>query len=349
MLGWGYPPNIEGGLDIHVAHLADYIRKQDEFDLTLVLPDINDEKSDRDFIEYLEVEGSSVFDVSTDISAEFAKMAEDYDIVHTHDWFGAEAGFKAQKYSDVVWISTIHSLSSDRFRGVSKDIEKLEDIACRESDKVIAVSKDLEKSIDNNHSVEEAEVIHNGFSVPSSSGIDVRENLGVGNEDIVFFVGRHAEQKGIEYLIYGFAKYLEDYPDTVLILGGDGHLKDSFEDFVELLGIQDNVFFEGFIPDKLLGDYYQCADVFVSPSISEPFGLTITEALSMGTPVLSTKSGVDEVLPQSLVNRIEPDSDSIRDGLKEVLNSESVDIDDFDSRSWCDMGKETLEVYRDFI
>jgi starch synthase len=111
-----------------------------------------------------------------------------------------------------------------------------------------------------------------------------------------------------------------------------------------MLGIEDSVIFEGFIPDDELGDYYHSADVFVSPSINEPFGLTVTEAVEAGTPVVATSSGAEEVLPGNAVVSVEPDSDSIMKGIEAALDQE---IGEFDSRSWKEVAEETMEVYQE--
>ena len=346
IVGWGYPPNIEGGLDIHVANLVDYLREVEGLEVSLALPSFNIEV-EKDFMIGLDVEESDVLSVSREMSKEVAELAKDFDLVHTHDWFGAEAGYKAQKYSGCKWISTVHSLSSDRSAGSSEEVEKLEKVSCSKADRVLAVSKQLKDSISRDYNFENVDVVYNGFSNPHSSGVDVKSRLGINDSsDVVFFVGRHAEQKGVEHLIYGFSKYLKDVDsDAFLVLGGDGYLREDFEDFVELLGIEDNVLFEGFIPNEVLGDYYRESDVFVSPSVSEPFGLTITEALSVGTPVLATDSGVNELLSSSAVHSIEADSDSVMEGLEEVLKSDKYNKPVFESRSWRDMGEEVLEIY----
>ena len=346
MVGWGYPPNIEGGLDIHVANLVDFLRSDDSVEVSLALPSFNVDL-EKDFMISLDLEEGDVLDVSRKMSRKVASIAEDFDIVHTHDWFGAEAGYKAQKYSDCKWVSTIHSLSSDRFSGSADEVEKLEKLACNKPDKVLAVSEKLKKSIKRDYKVSDINIVYNGFSKPNSTGLDVRDKLDLRKDDnLVFFVGRHAEQKGVEHLIYGFSKYLDDGNQGFLVLGGDGYLRESFEDFVELLGIEDNVLFEGFIPERVLGDYYSAADVFVSPSISEPFGLTITEALAVNTPVLATDSGVNELLPQRLIENIEPNSESIKYGLENVLSRNFEENLDYTSRTWSEMSEEVLDIYK---
>lgn len=340
LTGWGYPPKIDGGLDIHVYHLFQELQKAEDVDAQLALPEEN--TPERDNVIGVETgEGDMVWK-SRKMSAEVAKIAEDYDIIHTHDWFGAEAGYKASKYSDTAWISTIHSLVSARTRGTSEEIERMEEVAATEPDTLVTVSEGLQAEVEEEFG-RMSDVIYNGFSQPSSTGKEVKKSLGI-EGDMIFFVGRHAEQKGIEHLLYGFKKYLEQDGDASLVIGGDGHMRSALENFTEILGIEDKTYFTGFIPSEELGDYYREAEAFVSPSINEPFGLTITEALESGTPVLATESGVKELVSTGAITEIQPSSDSIAEGLKEALEKKLTP--EFDSRSWKEMADEYLEVYR---
>lgn len=336
IVGWGYPPKIDGGLDIAVKELFEGLQDKD-IEVDLMLP--ADRAPEKENILPVEVEGD-MFSKAEQLSRAAAKKTSEYDIIHTHDWFGAEAGFKASKYSDIKWISTFHSLSSSRNRIPSEELEKLEEIAVENADKVTAVSDKLAQEIEKKYG-ERPETVYNGFSE-----VETEKETDFNTEKPVFFyVGRHAEQKGLEHLIYGFEKYLEKNKG-LLVLGGDGHLKDSLEDFVEILGIEENVRFEGFIPDRELGGYYSAADVFVSPSINEPFGLTISEALNAGTPVVCTESGINELLPSEAVTLIEPNSDSIAKGLEKSLEKDSIDIK---NRSWGRMIEDYIEIYRSLI
>lgn len=337
MLGWGFPPNIEGGLDIHVAHLFEELRKKD-IDVDLALPE-KYAPAMEDIIT-LESTADHILPMSRDFSSQIAEIASNYDIVHTHDWFGSEAGLKAKKYADVKWVSTLHSLSSQRSRTTNKEGLKLERAAAEKSDALIAVSNKLADEIKSEFG-ENAKVIHNGFSRKKSTGKDVKKELGI-NSNMIFFVGRHAEQKGLEHLLYGFQKFLEK-GDGVLVLGGEGHMKSSLEDFAEILGVKENVIFPGFIPDEELGDYYSSADVFVSPSINEPFGLTITEALEHQTPVVAAENGAEEILPNNTLITVRPDSKDISRGIAEALKKE---ITSLEGRSWEEVADETLDVYQ---
>ena len=336
IVGWGYPPKIDGGLDIAVKELFEGLQET-YIEVDLVLP--ADRPPEKENIIPVDVEGD-MFSKAEQLSRAAAKKASEYDIIHTHDWFGAEAGFKASKYSDIKWISTFHSLSSSRSRTPSEELEKLEKIAVENAEKVTAVSDKLADEIKEKYG-ERPEKVYNGFS-----NVEAEKEISFDTEKPIFFyVGRHAEQKGLEHLIYGFDKYLEEN-EGLLVLGGDGHLKDSLEDFVEILGIEESVRFEGFIPDRELGGYYSAADVFVSPSINEPFGLTISEALNAGTPVICTESGINELLPSEAVTLVKPNSDSIAEGLEKSLKKNSVEVE---GRSWDEMVNDYIEIYTSLI
>lgn len=336
MLGWGYPPKIDGGLDIHVAKLFDELREMD-VEVELALPE--DRAPEGEDIIPLETGEGDMMEKVRNLSSRFVKLAEEYDIVHTHDWFGSEPGLKAKKYSDVKWIATFHSLSSQRSRKPSKRIEETERGIVERADEVVAVSEMLAEEISEEYG-RHPTVIHNGFSETEVRGRDVKKELGI--DTMIFYVGRHAEQKGLEHLLYGFSKFLEDN-DATLVLGGDGHMRQALEEFVSILGIENKVIFEGFIPEEELGDYYTSADVFVSPSINEPFGLTVTEAVEAGTPVVATKNGAEEVLPKDSIVTVEPESDSISQGIEKAMERE---VPEHESRDWKKVAEETVEIYR---
>ncbi|PSH01663.1 MAG: glycosyl transferase family 1, partial [Nanohaloarchaea archaeon QH_8_44_6] len=187
MLGWGHPPNIEGGLDIHVAHLYEELQKKG-VEIDLALPEEKvPEKTD---IIPIETENGDMKVRARSMSQEVVELAESYDIIHTHDWFGAEPGYKARKYSDTKWVSTIHSLCSERNRNPSQRIKNLEGVIANQSDQMIAVSNSLAEKVRKNYG-RTPKVIHNGFSTPNYRGEDVKEKLGIEN-NMIFYVGRHA-------------------------------------------------------------------------------------------------------------------------------------------------------------
>lgn len=336
MLGWGFPPDIDGGLDVHVAELFKQLRENEEVEIDLALP--KERAPELDGIIPVETGDGDMVERARRMSSEVADLADEYDVIHTHDWFGAEAGFKAKKYGDATWIATFHSLSSGRAREPSGRLERMEKAAAEEADGVIAVSEKLADEISQKYG-RAPEVIHNGFEKPKVNGRDVKESLEI-EDEMIFYVGRHAEQKGVELLLRAFKKLGKG----TLVVGGSGHMTEALKEFAEMLGVREDVKFVGYVPDSELGDFYSSADVFVSPSRNEPFGLTITEAACCGTPVVATESGALELLPEESYLESERNSDSLGDKIEEALNSECTETPE---KSWKDVSEETMDLYED--
>ena len=340
MLGWGYPPNITGGLDVHVGELFSGLRDDLGVDATLVLP-AEFAPDDEPGLEPVETGAGDVVDRVERLSDRFAELAPDHDVIHTHDWFGYGPGRQAARASDATWVSSFHSLASDRNIDPPKREVETERRLANAADTNIAVSEITRGNIQELYGADSL-VVYNGFSTPTFSGKDVRADLGIEGE-MLFFVGRHTDQKGISHLLYAMKKLRGR--DVTLVVGGSGHQTDQLKRFTELAGIEDRVEFVGYVPESELGDYYRAADAFVSPSFSEPFGITITEALEAGTQVVATPAGVREVLPDGCLVEVETDSESIVDGLYAALNREAPP--EYERREWSEVAADTLAVYED--
>ncbi len=161
-------------------------------------------------------------------------------------------------------------------------------------DYITAVSRDtMEKTLDEEFWAK-TKVIYNGVDEkkfnPKADGSWVRERLEISDEIVVLTVARLVEQKGIKYLIDAVQK-LGDYP-LKLVIKGDGPKKNSLIKRAKKLGIEDKViFFDEKIPEQDLPGLYTAADMFVLPSLYEPFGLVVTEAMASGLPVIASRVG----------------------------------------------------------
>jgi glycosyltransferase involved in cell wall biosynthesis len=337
MLGWGFPPNVTGGLDTHVGELFDGLQERD-VDVELVLPD-EYAPGGRPAIHGVPTGDGDIITRIGRLSSEFAERAEGKDIIHTHDWFGYGPASRAASRSDAEWVTTFHSLSSDRnIDPPDREVETERRIVQR-CDHLLSVSHLLADNLREEYGGD-SEVIYNGFSDCETTGRDMKAELDIDGE-MAFFVGRHTDQKGIPYLLYAYQKLCRE--DVTLVLGGSGHLTDQLERFCELLDIREDVEFVGYIPEEELGDYYASADVFVSPSLSEPFGITITEALSTGTRVVATECGVAEILSEDALVEVEIDSDSIAEGIETALAREGVP--QYEVRTWDAVVDEHVDYY----
>jgi glycosyltransferase involved in cell wall biosynthesis len=341
MLGWGFPPNVSGGLDTAVGELFEEFDARESVEIDLVLPAEYAPEGRENIHGVSTGEG----DVSTRInrlSGEFVDRAAEADIVHTHDWFGYGPGARAQGTHDVEWVTTFHSLTTDRNRHPpDREVETEQRIVDR-ADHLIAVSDLVRRSVRHEYGGEST-VIHNGFSSVDTTGRDLKAELDI-DGSMLFFVGRHTDQKGISHLVYAMSKLRRD---ATLVVGGTGHLTDQLKRFVDLLGIEGRVEFVGYVPESELGDYYASADAFVSPSLAEPFGITIVEALSVGTRVVSSEAGAAEVLPEGCLVEVEPHSDSIVDGIERALDAGP--IPDYEPRTWETVADEHVELYEEIL
>lgn len=161
-------------------------------------------------------------------------------------------------------------------------------------------------------------------------------------------MGRLAEQKGVRYLLYAAWKVLKEFKNIKFIIGGRGPLLEPLKKFKDLLGINKSVKFTGFIPESQLSSYYSEADVFVSPSLQEPFGMTLLEARKQGTPVISTPAGALESLEggSECISVNERCSENIYQAITGLIQAkDSYCAADKTAYSWEQAAKETLKVY----
>lgn len=338
MLGWGFPPNVTGGLDTAVGELYEQFTDDDGVTVELVLP-AEYAPDDRPGVHGVETGDGDIVTRIGQLSEAFVARAADADLIHTHDWFGYNPGSRAQAEHDVPWITTFHSLSSDRNAEPPDRERRTERRVVNRSDHLIAVSHYTARKLRREYDGE-ATVIHNGFPRVEPSGRDVKAELGI-DGPMLLFVGRHTDQKGIEYLLYALSELRRE--DVTLVVGGTGHLTAQLQKFAELAGVADQTEFVGFVPEPELPDYYASADLFVSPSRSEPFGITVVEALSAGTRVVSTECGAAEVLPDDCLISVDRDATSIAAGIERGLAADGPV--EYEERGWDEVADDHRVVY----
>lgn len=239
-------------------------------------------------------------------AAAAAKIAknENFDVIHAHDWLSFPAGITAKKISKKPFIAQVHALEQDRSPTPNEAIVEIEREGLEKADKVIAISRYVKNRIMQFYHIPEnkIEVVHNGsgFIPPKDNKLHLKELKKNGNK-IVLSAGRITYQKGIDYLVSASAKVMEHNKNFNLVIVGSGDMKHQIIRQVASLGISDRVFFPGFLRNTELEKLYKAADVFVMPSVSEPFGLVAVEAAARGVPlIISKQSGVKEVISNSL-------------------------------------------------
>ena len=239
--------------------------------------------------------------------SEVAKViarTEKHDIIHCHDWMTYQSGINARKISRKPLVVHIHATEFDRTGGSPNNfISKIEYNGLKEADLVIANSNFTKQNVIRCYKIkpEKIKVVHWGMDDYNPAyQTNYKSELNK-KEKIVLFLGRVTLQKGPDYFIEVAKKVLDYYKKVRFVIAGDGDMMPKIINKSIELGIQDKITFTGFLQGNDVHKAFQTADVYVMPSVSEPFGLVALEALKNGTPVIISKqSGVAEVLNHAL-------------------------------------------------
>jgi glycosyltransferase involved in cell wall biosynthesis len=238
------------------------------------------------------------------VSAHARDRAQDFEVIHAHDWMSFPAAVQVKQRTGKPLVAHIHSTEFDRIPsgGGSQYIHDTEWQGLQFADKVIAVSEYTKQILIEKYAIaaEKIEVIHNGV-LPSPFPIKPNELDFAPGRPVVVFMGRLTGQKGPEYFLHLSQRVLKALPAAVFIVAGSGDLYHSLLMTTARERLSAAVLFSGFVRGEDQARLLDRADVFVMPSVSEPFGLVALEAAEHHTPVIVSKnSGVKEVLPSAL-------------------------------------------------
>lgn len=337
MLGWELPPHNSGGLGIACYQLCKALSRQN-LDIEFILP--YEAEHDVDFMKvtaarpqgiseiiksgiaydsykYILEDGReewlSIHDQQELFQQAVATLAEEreFDIVHAHDWLTFRAALRVKESRNCPIVLHVHSVESDRAGGGHGNpfVREIEGLSLHIADKVIAVSEHTKRAIIRDYGVpsDKIEVIHNSIEAKDLQFfgadnayvyIDMMKQLGY---RVVVNIGRLTIQKGLPNLLRAAQKVVAKEPKTLFLVVGSGEQKYELIELAAELGIGPNVIFTDFQRGKNWRDAFKIGDLFVMPSVSEPFGLTPLEAIGYGTPAMvSRQSGVSEVLQNCL-------------------------------------------------
>lgn len=338
MLGWELPPHNSGGLGVACYQLCQALGTRDDVDLEFILP--YHAEHDIDFMgvtaarpvgvteiiksgiaydshKYRYEDGTEEWhDVYTQqalYEQAVAKLAfsKEFDVVHAHDWLTFRGALRLKEATGCPIVLHVHSVESDRAGGNHGNplVRQIEQEALQVADQVVAVSELTKQAIIRDYDVppDQISVVHNSLDHQAMVPLNPRNSyeyltqLKQQGYKVVSNVGRLTMQKGLTNLLRAAQEVIAREPKVMFLIVGSG---DQYNELIELsasLGIGRNVLFADFQRGKKWRDAFAIADLFVMPSVSEPFGLTPLEATAYGTPTLVTRqSGVSEVLKNSL-------------------------------------------------
>jgi glycogen(starch) synthase len=228
-------------------------------------------------------------------------IKSDFDIIHAHDWHSFQAGMLAKDACKKPLVIHIHNTAFDRSGGNPNPHEyAIEREGFAYADKIIAISNLVKNTLTNHYAINPAkiEVIHNGIDIEKYQFKPTERNL---NSKMVLFAGRVTLQKGPDYFVEAAHKICQKRNDVQFVVAGTGDMMESIIERVAQLGMAEKFIFHGRYSKEEGDALMSMADVFVMPSVSEPFGLVPLEAMIQKTPtVISKQSGVGEVVSHTL-------------------------------------------------
>lgn len=288
---------------------------------------------------------------------------QEYDIIHAHDWLTYPAGIHAKNVSGKPLIIHVHATDFDRSRGhVNPTVYGIEKDGMDHADCIMCVSELTRQTVINHYHQDPNKCItmHNAVYPLSQEILDMvaerRKEHGHRKEKVVTFLGRITMQKGPEYFVEAAALVLQRTRNIRFCMAGSGDMMNDMINMVAARGIADRFHFPGFMRGKQVYEAFADSDVYVMPSVSEPFGISTLEAMQCGVPsIISKQSGCAEILDKCIKTDywdIYAMADAMyslctNDSLHEYLKIEGKN--EVDQITWEKVGKRIYDVYNQFI
>ncbi len=350
MLTWEYPPRIVGGIARVVNDLSKRLIK-DGHDVTVITyreenaPYFEEDKGVKvyridnyiihpnNFIDWIMQMNFNMVAKANEIIANEGK----FDVIHAHDWLVAYCAKTLKNSYDIPIVSTIHATESGRNSGIHDETQRYindtEWMLTYESTEVIVNSNYMKRELQSLFGLpfEKINVTPNGINTNMYNTIEkdynFRRQYALDNEKIILFMGRLVYEKGVQHLISAMPKILAGYHDAKLIITGKGGMIDELKSQVHSMGIENKVYFTGYMDAKQVCKMYKCADVAVFPSTYEPFGIVALEAMLAGTPVVvSDIGGLNEIVTHGVngMKSYAGNPNSIADSILELLYNKQL-------------------------
>ncbi len=314
MLSWEYPPRIVGGIsrvvydltqkladenhEIHVVTCWEYGMEEIEKDRNITIHRIKAiEVQPNNFIDW-------VLHLNFSIVEQGIKIINSYggiDIIHAHDWLVTYSAKTLKHAYRIPLVCTIHATEHGRNGGIHNDMQKyihnVEWLLAYEAWKVICNSNFMKQELREIFKIPEnkVKVIPNGVDIKKYDRIEknmqFRRNFANDNEKIILFVGRLVQEKGVHLLLEAIPKITTHYNDVKFVIVGKGNQLDYLKEKSFLMGVTDKVYFTGYMSDQDLERLYKCVDIAVFPSLYEPFGIVVLEAMAANIPVVVADTG----------------------------------------------------------
>lgn len=226
-----------------------------------------------------------------------------YDIIHSHDWLTYPAGIHAKNILGKPLVVHVHATDFDRSRGnVNPQVYQIEKDGMDHADHIICVSELTRRTVIDKYFQNPSKVttVHNAVE-PLSQEVAALSPQRGSDDKIVTFLGRITMQKGPEYFVEAAASVLQKAKHIRFVMAGSGDMMERMIYLAAERGISDRFHFTGFLKGKQVYEMLKRSDVYIMPSVSEPFGISPLEAMQCGIPtIISKQSGCAEILDKAV-------------------------------------------------
>ena len=276
----------------------------------------------------------------------------EFDVIHSHDWLTYAAGRFAKEISGKPLVIHVHATDFDRSRGkVNPTVYKIEKDGMDAADHIMTVSDMTRRTVIEKYHQHPNKVttVHNAVEpLP-----DVESFVKKPRKDkIVTFLGRITMQKGPEYFVEAAASVLSRTKNVRFVMAGSGDMMNAMIDLAAKRGIADRFHFPGFLRGREVNEMLAQSDVYIMPSVSEPFGISPLEAMQVGTPsIISYQSGCAEILTH-VIKTDYWDIDSMADAIYGIVtypamykSMHELGLEEVNNIKWYDAGMKVRNIY----
>ncbi len=275
------------------------------------------------------------------------------DIIHSHDWLTYPAGIHAKQVTGKPLVIHVHATDYDRSRGnVNPTVFNIERDGMIHADHIITVSNLTRQTVIDRYGIDPAKVttVHNAVVPLSRELLDVEVKKP--KEKVVTFLGRITMQKGPEYFVEAAARVLKNDHNVRFVMAGSGDMMDKMITLAAERGISDRFHFPGFQKGKQVYEMLKASDVYIMPSVSEPFGISPLEAMQMGVPsIISKQSGCAEIL-DNVIKTDYWDIDAMADAIHSIITYQAMyqqlredGLDEVAKITWDKAGRKVIDIY----
>lgn len=277
----------------------------------------------------------------------------DCDIIHSHDWLTYPAGIHAKQVTGKPLVIHVHATDYDRSRGnVNPTVFNIERDGMINADHIITVSNLTRRTVIEKYGIDPSKVttVHNAVVPLSQDLLDVQVQKP--KEKIVTFLGRITMQKGPEYFVEAAAKVLKNNHKVRFVMAGSGDMMDKMIELAAARGIADRFHFPGFQKGRQVYEMLKASDVYIMPSVSEPFGISPLEAMQMGVPsIISKQSGCAEIL-NHVIKTDYWDIDAMADAINAIVSYPALynqlreeGLAEVAQITWDKAGRKVIDIY----